>query len=99
MGSSTSKEADQQQKLNEMKNNKGKSFVDKIKSNVKDEVARNMMLQREVQMAVNIAKARDTLQIYGTIYTSLVGGIITAKVLKKPIPPVVAVPIFAGGVM
>ena len=41
-----------------------RSFVDSIRTSVEDEMARRMMLQREVQLAVNIAKARDTIWVF-----------------------------------
>jgi hypothetical protein len=41
------------------------SKFDKFKATVEDEIARRMMMQREIQMAVNIAKAGDTLCVSG----------------------------------
>ena len=60
-----------------------------------------MMIQREIQMAINIARARDTIQIFGSIYLTFVGGISVAKILKKPvvIPNIVGIPIVIGGIM
>ena len=58
-----------------------------------------MLLQREVQMAVNIAKARDQLQWYGGLYTLVVSGIVAAKANGKPVPVFAAVPVVVGGFM
>ena len=35
-----------------------------VRDRVDEEIARRMMVQREVQLAVNLAKARDTIQIF-----------------------------------
>ena len=57
------------------------------------------MMQREIQMAINIARARDTIQIFGSIYLTFVGGVSVAKILKKPVPNLVGIPIVIGGIM
>ena len=72
-------------------------FVQTIRSNVEDEIARRMMVQREIQMAVNIAKARDNLWIFGSAWATLLTGVTTAKVIGRNVPPVLAVPIVVGG--
>lgn len=51
-----------------------RSFGEKIKTNVENELGQRMMLQREVQMAINIAKARDSLQIFGSAWLTFVSG-------------------------
>jgi hypothetical protein len=51
------------------------SFRDKVE----EEIARRMMIQREVQMSVSIAKARDTIQIFGSAYATFVSGVALAK--------------------
>jgi len=71
------------------------SFRDRID----DEITRRMMIQREVQMSINIAKARDTLQIFGSVWGTYVSGITIAKIAGKSIPPVAGVPMVVGGVL
>lgn len=72
---------------------------DSIKSQVEEELLRRMMIQREVQMAVNIAKARDSIHIFGSLWLTLVSGVSIAKIAGKPVSPVVGIPILAGGVL
>ena len=81
------------------KTSKSSSFVDKFKSNLEEEINRRTMLQREVQMAVNIASARDSLNVFGSVYVALVTGLSVGKLLRKPIPGFAAIPVLAGGVM
>ena len=50
-------------------------------------------------MAINIARARDTIQIFGSIYVTFVSGVSIAKLLKKPVPNVVGIPIVVGGIV
>jgi hypothetical protein len=95
MGSKQSKSANHHQQHVE----KGKNFVETVKANVETEIARRMMIQREVQMAVNIAKARDNLYIFGSLWLTLTTGVTTATLLKKPVPHVAFVPVVVGGVL
>ena len=95
MGGSNSKAESMEEEWKEQ----SRTFFDKIKSNVEDEVARRSMLQREVQMAVNIAKARDNLQIFGTAWFALVGGATTAKAMGRQVPPIIAAPIVVGALV
>ena len=46
---------------------------------VADVVDRKAMMQREVQLALNVAKARDTLQWWGTLYTTFITTVTLAK--------------------
>jgi hypothetical protein len=78
---------------------KHQSKLDEFRSKVEDELARRMMLQREIQMAVNIAKARDTLCIFGTAWGTLVSGVAMARLAGKHVPPVAGVPIVIGGLV
>ena len=68
-------------------------------ASVETEVYRKMMVQREVQMAVNIAKARDNLQVFGSIWLTYGTGLVTAAALKKPVPGPAAIPLVVGAVM
>lgn len=70
-----------------------------IKENIEEEMARRMMLQREVQMAVNIAKARDNLHIFGSLWLTLTTGVSIAHLAKRKVPPIVGVPIVVGAVV
>lgn len=75
------------------------SFVDTIKSNIEDELARRMMVQREVQMAVNIAKARDTLWIFGSAWAVFSSGVAAARIAGRSVPPIAGVPVVVGGLV
>ena len=50
-------------------------------------------------MSVNIAKARDTIQIFGSVYLTFVTGITVAKLAGKSVPPIAGVPVVIGGLM
>mmetsp|Transcript_25141 Transcript_25141/g.54881 ORF Transcript_25141/g.54881 Transcript_25141/m.54881 type:complete len:189 (+) Transcript_25141:114-680(+) len=76
-----------------------RSFGDRIKGAVDEELGRRMMLQREVQMSVSIAKARDTIQIFGSAWGTLVAGAVGAKAAGRHVPPILGVPIVAGGLV
>ena len=75
------------------------SFQERVKATVEEEVARKMMQQRELNMSLNIAKARDALQIFGSIYLTGVSGITVAKLAGKPVPHVAMVPVLVGGIV
>ena len=87
MGSSTSKE----QKL--------LSYKEQIKAGVEEEISRRMMVQRELNMALNIAKARDSLQIFGSIYATFVSGLGVAKMAGKPVSHLAGIPVVIGAVV
>merc|ERR1712232_1524161 len=55
------------------------------------------MLQREMQMAVNIAKARDTLHIYGSAYSVFFSCLVGAKLAGKSVPATAGIPLVMGG--
>lgn len=74
-----------------------KKVGEQVRKNVDDEVGRRLMIQREVQLAINVAKARDNIQIFGSAWALLVSGASIAKMAGKPVPPATAVPIVAGG--
>ena len=76
-----------------------KDFVETIRASVEDEVARRMMLQREVQMAVQVAKARDTIYIFGSAWAALLAGSTLAHFAGRNPPPVVGVPIVVGALV
>ena len=50
-------------------------------------------------MALNIAKARDSLQIFGSLWLTLVSGIGVAKISGRAVPNMVGIPIIAAGVV
>ena len=58
-----------------------------------------MMQQREINMALNIARARDMLQIYGSIYLAGVTGLSLAKLAGKPVPHLAGIPVVVGGIL
>lgn len=74
------------------------SFQDQITAKVEEEISRRMMKQRELNMALNIAKARDSLQIYGCYYATIVSSVGVAKLMGKPVSPLAVIPVVAGAV-
>ena len=76
-----------------------KSSKPSYRDQIEEEISRRMMIQREVQMSVNIAKARDTIQIFGSAYLTFVTGITVAKLAGKSVPPIAGVPVVIGGLM
>eukprot|EP00470_Lotharella_oceanica_P002142 CAMPEP_0170170126 /NCGR_PEP_ID=MMETSP0040_2-20121228/3081_1 /TAXON_ID=641309 /ORGANISM="Lotharella oceanica, Strain CCMP622" /LENGTH=165 /DNA_ID=CAMNT_0010409303 /DNA_START=20 /DNA_END=517 /DNA_ORIENTATION=- len=75
------------------------SYVQSAKENVLDTVSTQAMLQREIQMSINIARARDSLQWYGGLYATFITGVSLAKISGKPVPAIAAVPAVIGGFM
>ena len=49
-------------------------------------------------MAVNVAKARDSIQIFGSLWLVYGTGLATAKLLKKPVPGPAAIPLVVGAI-
>jgi hypothetical protein len=96
MGGFTSKANAAAADSKEGSKSKGVSFLKGIKSNVEDELARRMMIQREITMAVNIAKARDTIWIFGSAWATLVVGAGTAKAMGRNVPPILGAPVVIG---
>ena len=96
MGGSNSKHVDRTKDKNV---DKGGEFFQMVRSNVEDEIARRAMVQREVQMAINIAKARDNIFIFGSAWATLVTGVGVVKMVGKKTHPVVGVPIVVGGLL
>lgn len=61
-----------------------------------DELARRMMIQREISMAVNIAEARYTIWIFGSAWATLIVGTGTAKATGRNVPLILGVPVVIG---
>ena len=74
-------------------------FGRKIKDAVNDEIAKRMMVQREIQLALTIARTRDTLFVFGSAWGIFASGVITAKALGKKVPPAAGIPLVVGGLM
>jgi len=74
-------------------------FADRVRATIEDEIARKAMVQREVQLAVNIAKARDNIWIFGSAWTTLVTGAVGAKLAGRTVPPLVGVPVVVGALV
>ena len=70
-----------------------------IKANVDEELTRRMMMQREVQLAVNVAKARDTIHIFGSLWLTFTAGVSIAHLMKKPVPAAAGLPVMVGAVL
>jgi hypothetical protein len=99
MGGTTSKQQESSSSSTNTTHN-NPSFTEQIKSSIEDELSRRMMMQREINMALNVAKARDTVQIFGTIYGIFVSGVgVAIFVAKKPVPTIVGVPVVIGGII
>lgn len=71
----------------------------RIKDGIEDEIMKRMMLQREVQMALNIAKARDTLHIFGTLWATFVGAVSIGHLAGHNVPKVASIPCVIGGIV
>jgi hypothetical protein len=55
------------------------------------------MLQREIQMAVSIAQARDSLMWFGSLYSLYLVAISASILTKKPLPAAAPLPGIMGG--
>jgi hypothetical protein len=99
MGGSSSKANAAAEDSKKCSKSKEGSFLTNIKSNVEDKLARGMMLQREVNMAVNIARARDTIWIFGSAWATLVVGAGTAKAMGRNVPPILGAPVVIGALV
>jgi len=75
------------------------SFAQRLKQNVETEIAKRAMMQREVQMGINIAKARDNIQIFGSLWLTLVTGVGVARIAGRTVPQAVGIPIVVGAVI
>jgi len=75
------------------------SFADRVRATIEDEIARKAMVQRKVQLAVNIAKARDNIWIFGSAWAALVTGAVGAKAAGRTVPPFVGVPVVVGALV
>lgn len=91
MGSSSSKE----QKPKEKK----LTYAERMRANFEAELARKMMLQREIQLAINIARARDALFVGSAVWGTLTSGVVLAKLAGKKVPPLAAAPIVVGAIV
>ena len=98
MGGSNSKASTINKEKDKSKED-GYDFGKKIKEAVNDEIAKRMMVQREIQLALSIARARDTLFYFGSAWGVFASGVITAKALGKKVPPVAGVPLVVGGLL
>ncbi|CAJ1916987.1 unnamed protein product [Cylindrotheca closterium] len=90
MGNRTSK----QEKHQNFWDNTKKS----IRAGVDEEITKRMMMQREIQIAVNVAKARDTLHVFGSLWLTLTAGVTIAQLAKKPVPKILFAPVIIGGI-
>jgi hypothetical protein len=68
-----------------------------IEQSIEQKINQRAMIQREIQMSVSIAQARDSLMWFGTLYSLFITGLSTAMILKKPIPKAAAIPVILGG--
>ena len=57
-----------------------------------------MVMQREIQMAINVARARDQLQICGTVYSVFASGIMIRAATGASVPGIAGVPLIGGGI-
>ena len=56
---------------------------------MKDKMATQAMLQREIQMSINIAKARDSLMWFGSLYAVVVTGATLGVIARRPVPHII----------
>ncbi|KAL3937325.1 MAG: hypothetical protein SGBAC_007555 [Bacillariaceae sp.] len=82
---------------------KKQNFWDETKKSIRDgvdeEITKRMMMQREIQMSVNIAKARDALHVFGSLWLTFTSGVTIATLAKKPVPKVLFAPVVIGSVV
>lgn len=76
-----------------------KSFADRVRAGVEDELYKRAMMQREIEMALNVAKARDSLQIFGSAWLTLVGGVGAATMAGRKVPGVLGIPVSVGAIV
>lgn len=50
-------------------------------------------------MAVNVAKTRDAIHVFGSLWLTLTGGVTIAHLAKRPVPKVLVAPIVIGGIV
>ena len=79
--------------------NDAKSFADRVRAGVEDELYKRAMMQREINMALNVAKARDSLQIFGSAWLALVGGVGAATMAGRKVPGIVGLPVAVGAIV
>ena len=83
-----------------IKKKKADDFFLSSKQYVEDELAKRNMIQREAEMALNIAKTRDNLHIFGSFYALLVTGIVSYRIIgKEKITPITGIPLIVGGIL
>ena len=70
--------------------------VEHAEAALQEKMARRAMVQREVEMSVSIARARDSLQWFGGLYASYITGLTAASLARKPIPRIAALPAVLG---
>jgi predicted XRE-type DNA-binding protein len=68
-----------------------------IEQAIEQKINQRAMIQREIQMSVSIAQARDSLMWFGSLYSLLITGLSTAFLLKKPVSKLVGIPVTLGG--
>lgn len=85
MGSSSSKRLDDEERIRGI-----------MAANVEKEMAKLAMRQREMEMALTVARARDTIHIFGSAWAGLVIGTGTVFLAGHKPPTVLAVPIVLG---
>ena len=72
------------------------SGVAQVEHTIDEKMMKRAMLQREIQLSIGIAQARDNLNWFASLYTALLTGLIVAKVANMPIPKAAAIPVFMG---
>lgn len=74
-----------------------KNQTNAIENKIDNKINRRMMIQREIQMSVNIAQARDTLMWFGGLYSFYLISLSLAILTRRNIPKVVGIPGILGG--
>ena len=73
-------------------------FFTSVESKIESKIAEKAKFAREVELSLNIAKARDSLMIFGGVWSTFVTGVTLGKLAGKPVPGVVGIPIVIGGI-
>jgi len=63
---------------------------------INDEISRKLQLQRELQLAIQMARARDTLSIFGTAWATFTSGIVMSHIVRRPPPALLHIPVVVG---
>ena len=68
-----------------------------LEQSIDNKINRRMMIQREVQMSVNLAQSRDSLMWFSGLYSLYLLSLSVAILSRRNVPKVAGIPILIGG--